>query len=165
MDLCCQSCGKDCRRRKKAYTGGCKNPDPTVDSCAKTPLVPADSYEEGSGRGFQADYQESTMLESVGGADGVTDQEFAGLMNDLDVFYPTDTFAGPSDGDGTMRGSMGGPGSVGEFDGLMDDLDALLPTGTVIGPSNGIREDMKIFDQQIRYGQQGFGDVGTSCNQ
>lgn len=105
------------------------------------------------------------MLGSVGGPDGVTGQEFAGLMNDLDVFYSTDTFAGPSDGDGTMRGSMGGPGSVGEFDGLMDDLDTLIPHGADTGPSNGILEEMKAFDQQIRYGQQGFGDVATSGNQ
>ena len=105
------------------------------------------------------------MLGPVGGDDGVTGQEFAGLMNDPGVFYPTDIFAGPSVGGGTMRGSMGGPGSVGEFDGLMEDLDALIPPGTDTGPSNGILQEMKVFDQQILYGQQDFGDVGTSGNQ
>ena len=87
------------------------------------------------------------------------------LMRDLNALDPSGTFVVPSEEDGGMLEYGGRRGSAGSFDGLMEDLDALIPTGTVIGPSDGILEDMEVFDQQIRSGQRGFGEVGTSGNQ
>lgn len=160
----CQSCLPKATTSHHTYADRCRNPHSTVVDCSKTPLYLTDQQAEGSREPGENAYEGDTGLGSMCGPQETVDN-FHDLMRDLNALDPSGTFVVPSEEDGGMLEYGGRRGSAGSFDGLMEDLDALIPTGTVIGPSDGIVEDMKVFDQQIRSGQRGFGDVGTSGSQ
>ena len=93
--------------------------------------------------------QGGTMSGTMDGADEVVDEEFAGLMRDLETLEPTGRSAVPNDWGGTTLGSTGGAEIPDDYGNMMTELNDLDPHGTVAEPSGGIVDFMTYFDQHV----------------